>query len=179
VSKVILSIDPSTVRVGWATLALPLASDCASQLSSGWRYGSWSLRGDDLHSRMRSLEPLLDRVGQIGHISHLVVEKPTFFNSEAGRIATREGHIINLSIMLGYIMGRLELWGPNVTMYTPAQWKGMVPKDVTRKKFYRIFRDASSLDLWGTTHKYDHDTVDAIMLLHYWLTQRNLTRVKN
>jgi hypothetical protein len=118
---------------------------------------------------MRSLEPLLERVGRI---VHLVVEEPSFFNSEAGRIAVRQGHIIKLSIMLGYIMGRLELWGPDVSMYTPAQWKGMVPKDVTRKKFFRTFTDAAGPDQYGEVPHYDHDTVDAIMMLHFWLTQR-------
>jgi hypothetical protein len=179
VSKIILAIDPSTIRVGWATLRLPLESHCTHLLGAGWHYGSHDVRGNDLPSRMRSLEPLLDLISQHGHVSHLVVEQPTFFNSEAGRVAAREGHIIRLSIMLGYIMGRLDLYGPNVTMYTPAQWKGMVPKDITRKKFYRTFKDAAKLDIWGTTLRYDHDTVDAIMMLHFWLTQINLTRVKN
>jgi hypothetical protein len=121
---------------------------------------------------MRSLEPLFEKCGAI---SHLVVELPTFFNSEAGRIAVREGHIIRLSVMLGYIMGKLELWEPDVTMYTPAQWKGMVPKDITRKKFFRTFRDAGRPDAWGRTPTYDHDTIDAIMMLHFFLTRVKMT----
>jgi hypothetical protein len=124
--------------------------------------------GDTLSEKMRSLEPLFESCGAI---EHLVVEQPTFFNSEAGRIAAREGHTIRLSIMLGYIMGKLELWEPDVTMLTPAQWKGMVPKDITRKKFFRTFKDAAGMDRWGRIHTYDHDTVDAIMLLHYFLTR--------
>jgi hypothetical protein len=121
---------------------------------------------------MRSLEPLFESCGAI---SHLVVELPTFFNSEAGRIAAREGHIIRLAIMLGFIMGRLDLWEPDVTMYTPAQWKGMVPKDITRKKFFRVFRDAMVPDVWGRKPTYDHDTIDAIMLLHFFLTRVKMT----
>jgi hypothetical protein len=104
-----------------------------------------------------------------------VVEQPTFFNSEAGRIAVREGHIIRLSIMLGYIMGRLDLWEPDVTMYTPATWKGMVPKDITRKKFFRTFKDAGRPDAWGRAPTYDHDTIDAIMMLHFFLTRVKMT----
>jgi hypothetical protein len=167
-SKVILAIDPSTVRVGWATLRLPLQPEVLYRLGAGWEYGSMELMGDTLADRMRSLEPLFE---ECGAISHLVVEKPTFFNSEAGRIAVREGHIIGLSIMLGYIMGKLELWEPNVTMYTPAQWKGMVPKDITRKKFFRTFQDAAGVDRWGARVTYDHDTIDAIMLLRFFLTR--------
>jgi hypothetical protein len=173
VSKVILSIDPSTVRVGWATLQVPLDPECAHRLGAGWRYGSLPLQGDTLPEKMRSLDPLLEKCGKI---CHLIVEEPQFFNSEAGRIAVREGHIIRLAIMLGYIMGRLELWGPNVSMYTPAQWKGMVPKDITRKKFFRTFMDAAGPDLWGAVPRYDHDTIDAIMLLHFWLTHRKQSK---
>lgn len=165
---VILAIDPSTVRVGWASLRLPLEPDSPHRLSAGWKWGSIKLQGDSLSDRMRSLEPLFERCGAI---DHLVVELPTFFNSEAGRIAAKEGHIIRLSIMLGYIMGKLELWEPDVTMYTPAQWKGMVPKDVTRKKFLRTFKDSMRVDAWGRAPTYDHDTIDAIMLLHFFLTR--------
>lgn len=174
-SKTILAIDPSTVRIGWAALQMPLVPECAYQLEGIWQYGSWPVRGDSLQEKMHSVKPLLER---FGYVCHLVVEKPTFFNSEAGRIAAREGHIINLSIMLGWIIAKLDLWGPDLTMYAPNQWKGMVPKDVTRKKFYRVFNDARRLDRWGDGEKYNHDTVDAIMLLHFWLTQRHLTQVK-
>jgi hypothetical protein len=149
-------------------------AECPHRLSAGWQYGSITLGGDSLSKKMRSLEPLFERCGVI---SHLVVEQPTFFNSEAGRIAAREGHLISLSIMLGYIMGKLELWEPDVTMYTPAQWKGMVPKDVTRKKFFRTFKDAAVMDRWGRRLTYDHDTVDAIMLLHYFLTRVKMGNV--
>lgn len=174
-SNVILSIDPSTVRVGWASLRLPLDAECAYRLKAGWQYGSIKLNGDILSDKMRCLDPLFERCGAI---SHLVVELPTFFNSEAGRIAVREGHIIKLSIMLGYIMGRLDLWEPDVTMYTPAQWKGMVPKDVTRKKFFRTFKDAAVMDAWGRRLTYDHDTIDAIMMLHHFLTRVKMTNIK-
>jgi hypothetical protein len=120
---------------------------------------------------MRSLDPLLKACGDV---SHLIVEQPTFFNSEAGRIAVREGSIIKLSMVLGYIIARLPLNSEDITLYTPAQWKGMVSKDVTRKKFYREFKDAAALDKWGDISKYDHDTVDAVMMLHFWLVQRLL-----
>jgi hypothetical protein len=159
---------------------MPLDFECICRLDAGWQYGSWTLQGGTIVQRARSLDPLLVAAGDI---CHLIVEQPTFFNSEAGRIAAREGTVFKLSIVVGYLLGRLRLNSEDITLYTPSQWKGMVTKDITRKKFYRVFKDAAARDAWGDTTRYDHDTVDAVMMLHYWLTQRSkqsdhLTRVK-
>src|SRR5262245_15814991 len=132
--------------MGWATLKMPLDPECIHRLTAGWQYGSWTVRGDSLAVKLKSLDPLLRACGDI---CHLVIEQPTFFNSEAGRIAAREGTVIRLSIVVGYIVGRLPLNSEDTTLYTPAQWKGMVTKDITRKKFYRVFKDAAARDRWG------------------------------
>jgi hypothetical protein len=166
----ILAIDPSTTRLGWATLELPLQPAALYSLAAGWKFGSWTMKGDTLVQKMRSIFPLL-KGGADRAFAHLVIEMPTFFSTEKGRIAAREGYTINLGMTVGYIIGNLQ--GIPVTLYTPGEWKGMVSKEITRKKFYRTFEDADNADAYGNPMTYDHDTVDAIMLLHHWLSQKH------
>jgi hypothetical protein len=173
----ILSIDPSTKRIGWAMLAYPLSPACLCELDAGWTYGSWPVEGVTLQQKMRSAGRLIKTlpVGD-GQCVQLVAELPTFFSSEKGRIAAKEGYTINLAMILGYIMGKLEGGGVPTMFYTPGMWKGTVSKEITRKKFFRTFKDANANANagWkgGVERTYDHDTVDAIMILRYWLGQR-------
>jgi hypothetical protein len=140
--------------------------DAPHRLSAGWTYGSWPVEGLTLQQKMRSSGRFIKSLVGAECIQ-LVAEMPTFFSSEKGRIAAKEGYTLNLCMVLGYMMGRLENGAVPTMLFTPGMWKGQVSKEITRKKFFRTFTDAK-MDEFGEA-TYDHDTVDAIMILRYWL----------
>ena len=165
-TRYILAIDPSTVRLGWASLQYPYAAVSLSKLKEGWNYGSFELPSGTIGTKMRAVGEFVGRLDVGAQCVRLVAEMPMFMSSEAGLIAAREGYTINLAMVLGYVIGQMQV---PTTLYTPAQWKGQVPKDVTRKKFFRTFSDARDLNDWGDDPTYDHDCLDAIMILRHWL----------
>jgi hypothetical protein len=121
-----------------------------------------------MQQKMRSAGQMVAAFMEGGVCAQIVAEMPTFFSSEKGRIAAKEGYTINLALVLGSIIGRFDLVAEQkmpVQLYTPGMWKGQVSKEITRKKFFRTFKDASG----GI---YDNDTVDAIMILSFWLEKK-------
>lgn len=163
----ILAIDPSINQIGWALLELPYQEYSLTSLEAGWKFSTFNLRGEGLQDKIRHLDVWLRRMMFSNPVIYLVGEMPTFFNSEKGRIAARMNWTIQLGVLLGFIMARLECEA-RYTFYTPAQWKGTMTKEVTKKRFLRTFTDATN---WKWIDA-DHNTIDAIMLLHYWVSQR-------
>jgi hypothetical protein len=153
-----LAIDPSIRRIGWALFDTDAGE---YNVLRNWNFGAACPPRQGRAEVMAFIK---------AHFStacadHLICEMPAFFDTEKGRIAAREGHTNNLAMVIGTIYGVI----PNVQLflYTPQQWKGSIPKDVTLIRFKRTFEDNGNYNLV-------HDVVDAIMLLRYHMYQ--LTR---
>jgi hypothetical protein len=152
-----LSIDPSTTRIGWA-MHDTLAGDFNN-------FGSWS-HGWYCPPEQGSLTKKLWGIKNYffqAKADHLICERPMFFNSEKGRIAAKEGYTNNLAMVIGTIYGCLP--SIQLFLYTPQQWKGSVPKEITAVRFKKIFKYAGEMPV--------HDVIDAIMLLRYHLIRIN------
>ena len=54
-----------------------------------------------------------------------------------------------------------------MTLYTPLEWKGAVPKRVTLYKFERLF----GCDPKTVAPHYTDDVIDAIMIAEFWLAR--------
>lgn len=147
----------------------PYPQSCLSLLKEGgWNFNCKHLPEGALNYKLTYLDSWLKLMQSKFSIIYLVAEQPTFHHSEKGRIAARQGYTINLGTLLGFIIARLDCVNHH-SLIPPAQWKGMVPKHATFKKFQRTFHDSAN---WNW-HDSDHDIIDAIMLLHYWLTQKH------
>lgn len=147
-----LSIDPSINRIGWALF--DTAAGDFNQLTN-WNFGQLCPpRAGTLSVKLAGIKAHFSQASA----DHLVCEMPSFFNSERGRIAAREGDMNKLTLVIGTIYGCVP--GAELFLYTPQTWKGSVPKEITRKRFLRAFGDSGS-------YKLNHDIVDAIMLLRY------------
>lgn len=151
----ILSIDPSTIRMGWACTSYPAPAVASSDLGY-WTYGSLNIGEGTLEHKLHVIQHWLTNVKSVDFI---VGEKPVFYNNAQGMIAAQEGYTINLGIVLGFIIGH---FGCKFKFYSAPQWKGQVSKDVTRAKFIRKFQQYPP-------GKMNHDTIDAIMILHHHL----------
>lgn len=165
----ILSLDPSINSIGWATLPYPYPEGCLCRLKSGWDFNCFKLQGNTLQEKLIRYQKWLQRLHDKFDIIHLIIEEPTFHHSQRGHIAARQGWIIQLGLLVGFTIAFLDA-ATTHTLIPPARWKGMVPKAVTFTKFQRTFLDHTN---WKW-HDSDNDVIDAIMLLHYWLSSTSL-----
>ncbi len=93
---------------------------------------------------------------EIGEFDVLVCEWPMFYEGEKGQTSARQGHTINLAGIAMFIAGWFQVPFKNLYLYTAPQWKGTVSKQVTAKRFLKLFGE----EYMGT----DHNAIDAIML---------------
>jgi len=162
---IVLSIDPSLRRLGWATF-----NDQQGHKemlgTSAWDFGTLSPRVAGRRERMDRVRSFFDQK-RLTDVNQLVYEEPSYFSSPRGAIALKEGYLTDLGIVIGIAIGtfpKAQIWS-----YKPQTWKGSVPKEVTYKKWLRTFVDSSKY-----CDKVNHDLIDAIMLLHYHLKQVNI-----
>ena len=176
---ILLSIDPSVRSLGWAVVDLnQVDEDNYYDLNHGWYYGvvpmdaatevgaskisvwflkhRWNTAYRDIASEleMEGLEP-----------NHFVAEWPTFFNTMKGRVAVSGDYLSGLASMIGYLVGRFDFDVRHVMLYTPMEWKGSVPKHVTRNRFIECFGKSAERE----ARKLTDDTIDAIMIARHWL----------
>jgi hypothetical protein len=93
--------------------------------------------------------------------THIAAEWPMFFGNTRGHIAASQDYTLGLAGMAAGIIAWFRLPASNVTLLTPAQWKGSVPKEVTRTRLEEAF-GANSKGL-------SDDEVDAIGIAEFWL----------
>jgi hypothetical protein len=97
----------------------------------------------------------------------LVLEWPAFFGSARGQVAAQQGHTINLAAVDGYIAGFFRVPPKDFHLVTANQWKGNLPKEITRKRFFHALGQKQIF-------KINHNAVDAVMLLHEFCKRRQI-----
>jgi len=158
----LLAIDPSIRRLGWAYCDLARAGPKPNIYDVGrWRSGVIHPQGPEIHHKSQDAYEQLSAELRDSWPTHLVVEWPAFFGTKRGRIAAAQDHTIGLAGMAAGIIAWFRLPAANVTLFTPMQWKGSVPKEATRARLEKAF-GVDSEDL-------PHDEVDAIALAEFWL----------
>lgn len=150
-----LSLDPSVNNVGWTLF------DSKKKEKKQWRWGTFVLEGFNREQRVADLKGMIDLT--IGDFDHLIGEYPTFFSAERGQIAAHKGYTIDLAFILGYIAGSYHKDHRTFHPFTPVQWKGSVKKEITARKFFRVFKvRLSTLS--------EHAIDSTMMLRHFLLT---------
>jgi hypothetical protein len=172
---VILSIDPSVNKLGWAVYHTGGTSndlygryvDSDGTTKRCWDYGLFEPDSTRLVTSI--CRYFLDAL-QVRHyrITKVVVETPTFFNSPIGRIAAKQGYTQKLSWINGFIAGYYHLEDGSYFEYPPREWKGTMSKEMTRSKMMRDFE----LDPHDRALELSNDTIDAIMILKYYLDEQ-------
>lgn len=156
---IFLSIDPSINHVGWTTF------DTKEHLrgrkaTDGWQWGTLELDGFNKVVRMVDLCQQLS-LHLVQKIDHLVVEYPAFYSSEKGKIAAHRNFTIDLAHIAGFVAGTLGMTHRTYHPITAIEWKGAVQKEVTARKFFRLFN--------YPLRKISEHAVDSTMLLRYFL----------
>jgi len=173
--ETILAIDPSINNLGWAVyhsggtpndLHGTYYDDYRQVYRNSWNYGLFNPDNSRLPTSL--CRYFLDAISANSYrITKAVVEMPTFFNSQVGRIAAKQGHTSRLAWIDGYVAGYFHLEDGSYTEYTPTEWKGTMTKAMTRAKMIRDF----NLSQTDRALNLKDDTIDAIMLLKYYLEQ--------
>ncbi|PWT80402.1 MAG: hypothetical protein C5B58_11720 [Acidobacteria bacterium] len=177
---VVLAIDPSITVMGWALFDGAHATHIYDLRA--WTYGRIRPKGLTIQAKWEDAATRLDEA--TGNLSpdHLVCEWPAHFVNLKGTLAAKLGSNFPLCGLTGYLMGRFDFSGAQVTLYEPAKWKGSAPKRVTLSKFKHLFsRDASPAtnnEIERISAALSDHEIDAIMLAVFWLWQRYIPKVK-
>lgn len=166
----IISIDPSTRDVGWALVNNLLRDENGvwDNSKADWKWGHWKIGSHSLTFKFREIvEWMIIEFGGVDEDDWLVLEWPAFFGSAKGQIAAQQGHTINLAGVDAYIAGFFRLPPMNVHLVTANQWKGNLPKEITRMRFFRALGQKQ-------IYKINHNAVDAVMLLHEFCKRRKI-----
>lgn len=174
---VILSLDPSKNRTGWAVATIPRVWNEGNYYEldvyglptqfvkphwqllwrkTRWAWGYWDLSCKGLMARMDEL--CLFIISEVGHFDQYVAEWPVFYDVARGHMAAMKGDTINLAAIVSYVAGYFRMPSARTYIVTAPNWKGSVSKAITQKRFY---------DSFGINHLHaiDHNAVDATMLL--------------
>jgi Holliday junction resolvasome RuvABC endonuclease subunit len=162
---ILLAIDPSVNNLGFA--CVDFREDIADL--GNWKYGLIHPEGKYIQHKWKDAYTKLRNRLEETKITHYAAEWPSYFDSQKGRIAAQEGYTVNLAGMVAYIAGRLRVKGDYIALWTPQQWKGSVPKEVTVRKFIRLFgRKAERVSKIVSS-----DVIDAIMIGAFWIDLYN------
>ncbi len=166
----LLAIDPSVNNLGWATYDFSLGAEMYNIVGEGWHYGLIHPKGSNLQNKWKDAYfKLKEVIGKDKHISHLAFEWPQYFNGLRGRLAAQQNYTVNLASLIGYLAGKLGVKAEFVSLWTPVQWKGSVPKYVTSSKFVRLFGHSAR----AVANTQSNDVIDAIMIAEFWLSLYN------
>jgi hypothetical protein len=167
----IVSIDPSVNHVGWAVCDGLTRDEHGvwDDSASDWRWGKWDIRSNSLTYKLREIvEWMIIEFDGLTEGDLLVLEWPAYFGSQKGQVAAQQGHTINLAAVDAYIAGFFRLPPQDVYLLTATEWKGNIPKEITRRRFFRALGQKKIF-------KIDHNAVDAVMLLHTFAKRKRIT----
>lgn len=145
----ILAVDPSVRECGFAILHIH------DDGSRNWKWGLIKPQGFNYVGKLYDIAEMLT-LHLDEAITEYVVEWPQFFNSAKGATAAVQGDTILLAGVSAFLMGYFQT--RNATLRTAIEWKGSVSKQITLRRFLKVFDQK-----W---HDLNHNVVDAVMILH-------------
>ncbi len=168
----IISIDPSTINVGWAViegLKRHPKTGVWDDRKAKWRYGNFNLFALSLQAKFHEIaENMIAHFDIDPEEDWLVLEWPMYFGTEKGQVAAQMGYTLNLAGIDGFLMGYFRMPWQQCHFVTAAQWKGSVSKEITKMRFFRAMGIKQIFAV-------DHNAVDAVMLLFEFCKRRKIT----
>ena len=161
VNNVVVGIDPSVrhARAGWAVLRHRRPGSALVEAGTidipDERKLPWPIRAIVIaHEAIRIAEQASAGI--------IVCEMPAVFHSARGRQGTRTEAIQKLYYLVGCIAGKADELGIPFETYTPIQWKGNIPKEVTIRRINRKYGTSIS----------DNNVADAVGIAAYHISQQ-------
>lgn len=148
----ILALDiafGSSGKVGAAYVDLSIKPE-------NWFWTAWALDGFNFKMRCHDLVHRIEEAG-LDDFDELIIEWPTFYDSEKGATAARQDTTLFLAGIAMFVAGYFQVEAKNLHMITAPMWKGQVTKEITVRRFLKLFGEEY--------RQTDHNAVDAIMML--------------
>jgi hypothetical protein len=159
---ILLSGDPSVKNFGWAVCNLADGGRDIYNLDR-WKSGVIHPQGKEIQHKVEdAYRQLIAELEPGSQPTHAVSEQPCWMPSTKGQIAAQLDYTIRLGQMAMGVIAWFRIPAANVTLWTPQQWKGNLPKKITLARMKECFPDADF-------SKSSDDEVDAIALGVVWL----------
>lgn len=113
-----------------------------------------------LNNEMRDVLDIIENTVEPCTNFYFIIEMPQFFNTSKGSKTAERQDLSKLCTAFGIILANVLRITPetNVKLITPIEWKGNLPKRITRKRMETIYGDLSDSS---------DDEVDALALARY------------
>lgn len=166
----ILALDPSILHLGWAAMYNPISGESTVLYQYGTIIAPPELKDKPLieraHSMLREVSSIRRAIdnGKEMSITKIIIEKPEPWGSYKSLASSRSGSLEMLTIFTGILAGwGLSHLGENgVVFIKVSQWKGQLPKHVTKKRMEKKYpvtfkttdeADAAGLGDWYLTRE--------------------------
>jgi hypothetical protein len=185
-----LSLDPATHYTGYA-LWEQISIETQKPVFQLVRYGVMKARQDAWDYRCLEINSKIRNLIVKENLHFCVSEFPQFQAGRRGMDAAMAGDTLKLAYLCGSISTgwqlhvaeqmkklrksvesvRNEELLPFVEWYTPSQWKGQLPKELTAQRCYAKYGFLARTEI-------DRNISDAIMIGDFWLKQKGLTHIE-
>lgn len=156
----ILGIDPSVKNVGIAlydTDTEELKLDCFHPIREG-------------KSRAQVANQIVRHIWvgvlQGKKVDSMVLEYPQFEDSERGIVAMKQGYILDLAFIVGFLGSSFGVSAGKIHTPSVKEWKGNTPKAAIEVRFYRRFPHLAGAKIL------DHEFEAAMLIM--WLLESNI-----
>lgn len=86
----------------------------------------------------------------------VILEKPSFMAGVGGTMVARSGDLVKLCMLTGMLIHAARQTNCLVKLVLPTQWKGQLPKDVTKKRVLDILGiNHQTMNLKHSDHAFD------------------------
>lgn len=116
-------------RSTWRRRCVPIAAGVFSRNQGAWK--------DSMHSTLSKFE--CEVLKRYKGIRAVLIEEPSFFQSEGGQLCARSGGLVKLAVSYGALLCMIERAHHIPVVPIPVNdWKGQLPKSVTLKRIENV-----------------------------------------
>ena len=148
-SDVLLSIDPSVNSCGVCIFINGAPTHYELLTPKEARKQTYPNELDKLQAKCRELVVKVKGLVDLYKVTSIICEHPEHWD-ESGFVARESGALQKLTFFIGMVC-----FLDNVALVTPRQWKGQMPKLVTRNRLVKKYPDKDFATI-------DHNVIDAI-----------------
>ena len=132
----VMFIDPGTNIMGWAFWEELCTLPANRQFAPPTNYGDYrAKRSKELIGRMVDVWAHCDGLFEALRPEVVVVEMPATWSGDRGAVGAASGATLKLSVCVGGILkAAIERGCRRPVLITPKEWKGQLPKNVSRER---------------------------------------------
>lgn len=168
----VFSIDPSVNHLGWAVMDIDQdihpVGVANKVVASGTIEAPEEFKQENLVERLEWMICAIDDVVTNFCIDAVVIERPESWGAYKSMASSRSGSLQMLTLLVGALTqwALTQAIAENVKLIKVSQWKGQLPKHITKKRMEQKY---------SKKFKTDHEA-DAVGIGDYYLGTLNETK---